>query len=482
MNEHVIKYLKEEGYENVSTSYYGFVQIWEDWYKNSLESFHKYHDTTGEERTMYTLGMAKRVCEDWASVLYGERDDITTSKKANEKYLKELKKDLNLDVNIPKCIEIASWSGTCGAVIRVRNAKTIDGLLVADKNTTRELIKVGAKQIIPLKVEHGDIVDVAFVSSNNKSDKIQYYIELHQLTETEGYKISNIYIDAESGKVIKNDAVLDSFKTRSNQPLFSILTPPGNNPIENNNGLGFSVYGNAIDQLKLCDITYHNFVMDFFLGGKKVFYNKKLTKFGTATRLINDEKVTVEVPIYPDDITKQQFMEVGDEISGDMDSKNLIHEYNPELRVDEGIKGIQMALDLTAFKTNLGIKKYQFEGGKVITATEYVGNQQDLIENAKKYRDNLSKFVTNIIKAGLLIGRMVFQEKVSENCDVLIDNVDGFMVDEESLKQSAREDLALGIISKLEYRMTVFNETEEVAQAMLDKLDKENKINNVAVV
>ena len=361
-------------------------------------------------------------------------------------------------------------------IIRVKNAKVVDGKLTADENTTRELIKVTAKQIIPLKVEHGNIVDTAFVSDTMVGKIKAIYIELHQLLET-GYKISNIYLNAQDGTEIVNGSVLSSFETGSKIPLFSLLFTPKENPIEDNNGLGFSVYGDAIDQLKGCDITYHNFMQDFVLGGKKLIYNKKLIKRETV---VNSDGTTTEVVIYPDDISKQQFMEVGDEYDT-ADDKKLIHEYNPALRVEDNKNGVQFSLDLMAFKVGLGTKYYQFNNGTVVTATQYVGDRQDLVINAKKYRDNLSEFISGIIKAGLLIGRLVFKEKVTEDCNVLIDNVDGFMEDEESIKQSAREDLALGVMGKVEYRMTVYHETEEVAKEMLAKLDEDNTIKDIKI-
>lgn len=478
MNTLVTKYLREKGHKNISSTYYDFVELWEKWYKNNIEEFHEYHDSYGTKRNMYSLGMAKRLCEDWASVIYSERDEVTTDKEQNDEFMKQLLKEINLENVIPKCIEKASWSGTCGVVTRLKNAKVVNGVLTADSNTTRELITVTAKQIIPLKIEHGNIIDVAIVSQSTIETKKVLYIELHQLKK-DGYEISNVYLDEATGNEVINESVLNGFKTQSNIPLFALLMPPKENNIEGNNGLGFSVYGDAIDQLKGCDITYHNFMQDFVLGGKKLIYNKKLVKYKTVKTKVNGVDTTKEIPVYPDDISKQQFMETGDEFS--TEDKKLIHEYNPALRVTDNKEGIQFALDLLSFKAGLGVKKYQFSGGSIVTATQYVGEQQDLIQNAKKYRDNLSKFISDIIKANLLFGRLVFKQNVTEDCNVLIDNVDGFMQDEEAIKQSAREDLALGIISKAEYRMTVYHETEEVAKEMLAKIDEENTIKNVEV-
>ena len=65
--------------------------------------------------------------------------------------VKELIKILNFTKNIPICIEKSAWSGTCGAVIRLKNAKVINNTLTADGSTIMQLIKVDAKHIIPLK-------------------------------------------------------------------------------------------------------------------------------------------------------------------------------------------------------------------------------------------------------------------------------------------------------------------------------------------
>ena len=92
MNDIVLKYLKEKGHNNVSTDYYDYIELWEKWWRNEVE-FHVYHDPTGKKRKMHTTGMAKRISEDWASILYSERDEITTeaeTDKLTNKIIKNL--------------------------------------------------------------------------------------------------------------------------------------------------------------------------------------------------------------------------------------------------------------------------------------------------------------------------------------------------------------------------------------------------------
>jgi len=476
MNQFVISYLNQKfGYEITKDSeMYDKIDTWKSYYKNNAE-LHKYVDNYGKTRYSYSLGMAKRISEDWASIGFTEKDEISTNKPKNKKFIENFIAKVKLYNEIPIAIETATWSGTCGVIIRLKNIAVVNKKIVPTEKTSYDLIKVNAKNILPLRIEHGKIIDVAFASGIKKDKKKLIYIELHRLTDN-GYVINNIYLDAESGKETRYDEVIPEMETGSDVPLFSILKTPIINTIDNNLGLGMSMYGNAIDQLKACDITYNNFVRDFELGGKKIIYNKNLIKYGTR-RVKNEDGTytTEEYPIYPDDISKQQFMEVGDNLSKD----ELIHEYNPDLRPEQNKTGIQFALDTLSFMASLGTKYYEFSGGSVVTATQYAGDRQDLMKNAKKYRDNINEFISGIIKASLLLGRLVLKEKVTEECDVEVTNRDGLLVSDEEIKEQYRQEYNMGLISKVTYLMKINNWTEDEAKEELARIDEENRIKAV---
>lgn len=492
MNDIILKYLQKKGYENVSNNYYSFINTWENWWRNNVE-FHTYHDQTGIKRKMYTLGMAKRVAEDWASILFTERDEITTETKTNEqteknnKYLNEQLKVLRVYKDLPNAIEKAFAMGTAATILRVNNAKVDKkGILISDNRTKIDIIYISANQIIPLRVEHGEIIDLAIVSETNKGDKKEYYIEIHELKyntelEHDEYVITNTYLN-EQGKEIFKKGIAKEYSFHSAVPLFSILKPALTNPIDSNyntiNGMGFSIYGTALDQLLTCDITYNNFVMDFYLGGKKVFYNKKITRTKTRTIKGSDGNIKEEeYELYPDDVMKQQWATYGDE-QINLKENPAITEYNPELRVEEDKEGIQFALNMLSFKAGLGTKYYEFNGSSVVTATQYVGDRQDLIVNANKHRKNVDEFVGGICKAILLLGRILFKKQVTEDCLVKVTDKDGFMVDTETAKQEFKQDIAQGIRQAWEYRVKFLGETEEIAKAMvadeeIEKIEEE---------
>lgn len=471
MNDVVLKYLVDKGY-NPDESYYSKIEEWTDIWKGKTE-WHTYwtqHDGEKEKHEMYSLGMAKRLSEDWASICWTEKDTITTSKK-NQKILDESLSKMQFNKRLPIAIEKSAYSGTAGAILRPKNIVLKDNEIQTTKFSNLDLIFLDANQIVPLKVESGNIIDCAFVSKEQKGKKVIYYIEIYELIkkkidgeEIENYRIKNIYIDKD-GKEIEQEGIIKEYYINSNISLFSILRPPIDNPISENNGLGFSVYGGAMDQLKAVDINYHNFVMDFYLGGKKVFYNKKLTGTDDKGRLIT-----------PDDISKQQFQIVGDpQLS--LKEESLIHEHNPDLRVDDNTKGIQLSLDLLSFKSMLGTKYYEFNSnGSVVTATQYLGERADLTKNAKKYRSNVDEFIINICRGILLLRRILFNDKVNENDKIEVANTDGFLVSEEELKQQYLEEIAAGLRQPWEYRMKFFGEDEETARTMIEdkQLDKKD--------
>lgn len=476
MEKCIIDYLKKKGYNNISDDYYNeVIDPAKRWWKGKTK-FHDYHDQNGQKREMYSLNMAETICDTWSSELWSEEDEIKYSKKNNIKVLDELKEEFDLENNIPDSIVKACYSGTCGAIVRIKKAKVVSNKLVADENTTRELVLVDAKHVIPLRIEHGKIVDVAFKSNTIINNQKYIYLEVHLLKEN-GYEISNVYFDKD-GNEVQIDSVISNYSTGSKTPLFSLLTPPKTNKYKNSNGLGRPIYDGAYDQLKNCDINYHNYVMDTYLGGKKLIYNKKLIKYETVTYKEDGVTKTKEVPIYPDDVTKQQFMEIGDEST--VNDKEMLHEYNPKLRVEENVNNIQESLDLLSFKSMLGTRTFNFKNGVITTATEYIGDRQDLVKNAKKFRKRLDKFITSIIEAGMYLSKEVFNEKVNLDEELAIENVDGFMVDQETIRREAREDLSAGVISKVEYRMKIYGEDEETAKQKVAEINQQYQLSNVS--
>ena len=483
----VIEYLQKEfGYNDLSTEYYNKIQMWINAWKGDAEWLNV-KTIDGKTYPMYSLGMAKRSSEDLASIITSEPFTIKASK--SDKILQEDIAKVKLFEKLPLAIEIMGYTGTVGTVIRIKNAEVVgedeNAYLRKTNKTKKEIINIKANQILPLTWENDELIDVAFTSDivkliDGKQKKI-IYIEIHQLKE-QGYQITNVYLDAENGKPVEIEGVIPTYNTLSQVPMFAINKMPKSNIYDNNMGLGMALYGDSEDQLQMLDLVYNNFGQDFKLGQKIMVINKKLTRIENEEYTDKEGNLKVRHKVlYPTDLQKHQFMEITDGLMGDGTNTPYIHEYNPDLRVGDNKEGIQFALDNFAFKIGFGTHYYSFENGGLTTATEAVLSRQDFVVNGNKIRKATNEYLKAICKALLLSEKILGNASIDETQEINIAEVDGFLQDEETIRQKLKEDAMAGYISKKRYLMKAYNMSEKEALAELKEIDKENNISSLEI-
>lgn len=490
----VIEYLnKKYGYD-LSDSFYAYVIEWRDWWKGYFKPFHYYqergYDGTLIKRKLYTLKMAKKVCEDWASILLNEKTEIVISDKNSSVFVLGKEKDEDdggilgdndFWVKANELIEKTFYSGTGAFVLRLDNMKLSGNKILKDADTKLRIEYLPALNIIPMTINHGKIIDVAFVSEVLQKGEKFIYIETHTLEAgnnaenakfgTENtYVIRNKYFKEEQGSLIEAalpEGILEEFNTGSDIPLFAIIKPNIVNNIDENNGLGISVFANAIDNLEGVDLAFNNFNRDFKLGGKKVFLNEQLTQ--------TDEN---GITLTPDDVAQQLFVGVGDEIIDENGKNNMIHEFNPALRVAENKDGIQGQLDYLSFKCGLGTKHYQFNAGSVVTATQYMGDKQELVQNASKHYIVVRDALKSLIKSILWIGQDVIGVNVKIDSQISVKFDDSYIIDKESERLRDQQEVRDGLMQKWEYRVKHYGEDETTAKKMVGMKQTDDELMN----
>ncbi len=467
-----VDYLNKKYKTTISTDYYTNIRNWRLWWEGYVKEVHSYRelgvDGSARMRELYRLGMAKRVTEDWASLLLNEKTQIVIDDKNSSAWLLGSDNEQGaggvLDNNNfwaegNELLEKAFAYGTGAFVARADGAKVSDdGKVIPDANCKAVIEYVDALSIIPLSVERSKITEVAFVSSCTKKGKECVYIETHTKSENGNYIIENEYLMIDGLEAKKTDlpeGIAPIIDTGSPRPWFSFIYPNITCNIQNNNGLGMSVYANAIDTLKAVDIAYNNFVKDFKLGGKKVFYNKAMLQ-------TNGEGKTIT----PDDVVQQLFQQVGDGM--DFDAKQMVQEFNPSLRVQENKDGVQAQLDYLSFKCGMGTKRYQFNASGVKTATEYNGERQELVQHAQRHAIVLEKALKQLCQALLYIGKAFCNAPVNPDAIVTIKFEDGFVIDNVAARENDRQDIRDGILQHWEYRVKWYGETEEEAKAKIE--------------
>lgn len=466
----ITKILKKELGVDIKPDYYEKINLWAQWWKGHVDSFHKYHEIDAKgnkiERELFSLKMAKKICEDWASSLLNEKTKVTLEDKASSVFLQGEENEkggvfsaINFWSEANGLVEKSFYSGTGAFVMKLDDLQVdTEGNVKKDGSAKIRMEYLPAFCIVPLTVKYGKIIETAFASERLMRGKKYIYVEIH-LVEKGLYTIRNKYYEVENGEPKERDTegVSPVIKTGSPYPFFSVIRPNIVNPYENNRGLGCSVYAHATDNLKGVDLAFNNFCRDFKLGGKKVFYNRDLAKVAGMDKEGN--------PIYitPDDMMQQLFVSIGDE---NIDDKKLVHEFNPDLRVEDNKDGVQAQLDYLSFKCGLGTRRYRFDSAtQAVTATQYSGERQELRQNAEKHGIIIKEGLQDIIRAILWAGKNVLGESVDPETEISVELADGYIISDEEKREIDRQDVRDNLLQRYEYRMKWRGEDEATAKA-----------------
>ncbi len=436
----ILEYLKKNDYSPAEDETNQKIPQWGDWYEGYVKDFHHYEvyngiNVVGKDR--YALGMAKTISEDWANLLLNEKVNISSGSDFDTQLEKVFEYN-NFRVKGTQLIELAFALGT-GAFVEYKDAA---GEVVID------FIRAG--MIFPLSWDNGYVNECAFGSMREREGKKQYYIQIHKVGERDTYVIENHIVDAESGSDLELDeGMLETVETGSESPLFQIITPNIVNNIDLDSPLGISVYGNAVPQLKGCDLIYDSYMNEFELGKKRILVPVSLAKVemskdGTGARPVFDNNDTVFYAL-----------------PGDRQGDNKLDTFDPKIRAEEHDLGINKALDLLSFKCGMGTGRYKFENGAVKTATEVISDKSDLYQSLTKHEIVLRSSLTAMVKA------IAFLSGKKDLTKVNIDFDDSIIQDSESEREQDRKDVAMGVMPHWEYRMKWYHETEEKAKSMI---------------
>lgn len=449
--DEIREWLVENKYNTATDETYSHILEWLEWYQNDVEKFHKYKVFNGvvtKEEERYKLGMAKKVCEDWANLLLNEKVAIKAGNY--EKRLQEVLDNNNFLVRANQLIEMAFALGT-GAIVEY-----LDGEEVM-------IDYIRADMIYPLSWDNGDITECAFGSVRVIDGKEVLYLQIHRLgkadneEDSEHYYIENKYIDRKESKELDPpEGVIPLVSTGYDKPLFQIITPNICNNIDLDSPLGVSVFANAIDQLKGCDLVYDSYMNEFVLGRKRILVPISFAK-------IQMEKDGVAAPAFDASDT------VYYQMPGDRDSNLKLTEVDMSIRANEHELAVQRSLDVLALKTGLGAGRYQFDSSGVKTATEVISDKSDLYQNRQKNAIIVNAALINMVEAIAFLdaGREV---------EVSIDFDDSIIEDTNTTIDKNIKLVQGGLRSKLTAIMEINKCTEKEAMKELKRIAEDNQI------
>ena len=455
---------KEYGYNpDVKNAMQTYIDQFKSWYAGNVKSFHNYFIYNGKRKVnkhRYTMNMAKEISEDWSDILWSEKCKISLKNEDSQKQFEELIDSLDLYSLINQSIEKSGALGTESAVVSVYDiVQNEDGMYldVSDAKTRVDLVDID--WIYPLSWNNKEITECAFGSVEYKKGQKYVVLSVHKLADNGNYVIHNHLFRDNNGmlsEVTEEESTMKEFDTKSNIKWFSIFKPMLTNNIINNSPFGIPHYANAIDNLKAVDLAFDSLQTELNNGKRRTFVRADMLSYDDGTqKMVFDENDT-SIYVLPKGATKD----------------DMIQDDNKDLRTDKQIEALNTCLNILGNKVGFGTNHYKYDQSGLQTATAVVSSNSKMFRRKKKleigYESAINDLVQAICYASSAFGKYNIN---TEGLGIQFD--DSIIEDKESESNRAMREVNAGLLSKVEYRMKVFGESENVAREKITQINEE---------
>ena len=360
-----------------------------------------------------------------------------------------------------KQLEKTSADGTVACYIRLDNATLLDNGRATGGDI--RLNYVDADCFIPLTVVNDIVTEAGFSGTSLCGGKKQTTLVLFVLNES-GLYTAETHVFDEKGNELQE---METMVILGNVKPFSVMRNAEVNNLDNMEGYGLPKLWNAIPMLKALELCYNVLFGDLDKADKLLLVNEMLCKFD------NDGN-----PITPCDQAKKVFVMLGQKLPGKEDQR-LVQEYNPVIRVEDLTKTFELLLSLLSLMFGYGTKKYSFENGQITTATEYIGERQDQMQELNRQRQEATRYIQDICRAVMWFSNTFHGTGYNLDSEILVDFDDSYITDKESELERRRNDALSFDIPQLTiwYLMDAYSLSEDEATALVAAKQEEQNPN-----
>ena len=469
--EDLKKQLHAKGIDVINVDYYELIDVWKSWYAGSVDDFHfydvKYADGTTGQVERKTMSMAKKSAEDMMKLNWSNKCDIKLSNDEKTKKLWDVldSKKNNFTIMFPQMLEMACALGT-SAMTEYKDE-------VGD--TRIEFIK-DASLIVPYAYDNfnitGFVVFDRWQELESKREVYYTHLTYHEfkIEKNEKGEYKNVYIKynelyksknpEQLGKEIdfatKFPNVEEYVKYDVDTPHFQIIKPPIANNLDINTPMGLSIFANSIDKLKAIDTKYDSFDLEFIDGKRRILVDKTALK--AAPQVEADGSISQQLFFDRNDRTYVALNGMKDQ---------PVKDISFDLRYKEHVDSINAELNWYASSLGFGEEFYKFDGGGQATATEILSQNDDAFRTKQVYETVVKDVIIDLVKS------VCYLEGIELSEDEIEITMDYSRFENQTATQQRLErEVAKGITSKVEYRMKVYGETEEIARKKLEEIKK----------
>jgi len=434
------------------------ITMCDDWYANrAVPGFHDRKTVQGASYELNRLNFAKRCCCDDANLC--EVLEINAGEdKMQFDFINRVLSDNEFNKQYRKQLEKVSANGTVACYVRLDNATLLDNGKAKGGDIRLNYVDAGA--YIPLTIVNDIVTEAAFYGSSLEKGKKRTTLVVF-IKDDNGYYTAETHVFDAYGAELREygtDVVLGDVKP------FAIMRNAEFNNLDDMDGYGLPKLVNAIPALKALDLSYNVLFGDLDKADKLLIVNELLCKFDANGK-----------PITPNEQAKKVFVMLGRTTGDDKDP--MVKEYNPVIRIDEITKAFELNLSLLSMTFGYGTKKYSFENGQITTATEYIGERQDQMQELNRQRQESIRYIQDICRAIMWFSNTFQGTAYNLDEEIRVDFDDSYVTDREAELERKRNDALSFDIPKLTiwYLMEAYNLTEEEATAMVtEQQEKED--------
>lgn len=444
MENFIKSFLERKGYA-INTKAMEIIGACDDWYANRLiEDFHKRRTLQGISYKLNQLNFAKRCCSDDANLC--EVLEINAGSGGQAEFVNNVLTANEFNTQYRKQLEKTSASGTTACYVRLDHATIYEDNSV--KGGEIKLNYVDAESFLPLTIENDIVTEAAFSGSALKGGKKQTTLVMFVKNESGLYTAETHVFDDKGNEIseLSPAVLLGEVKP------FAVMRNAEVNNLDNMEGYGLPKLWNAIPMLKALDLCYNVLYSDLDKAEKIILINELLCDF-------DDNNHPILTPEQ-----KKLFVFLGEKLPQE---KELLHEYNPTIRIGDITQSFELALSLLSMSFGYGTKKYSFEGGQITTATEYIGERQDQMQELNRQRQEATRYIQDICKAVMWFSNTFHGTGFNLETEVCVQFDDSYITDREAELEAKRAD-ALSFsdipIFRVLYVMDRLNCTEEEAK------------------
>ena len=387
--------------------------------------------------SLVSLGIEEGICREFADCALVEMETSVSNERLDKIYQKNIS---SLNENLQEGLAL-------GSLVLKPLGEAAAEFISADK-------------IIPISFgDDGKPIDIAFLTVKKVGD-VDYFTRFERHYFINGnLTIENKCFHSQTSRDIGLPCSLEAVEEWANIDPGPVTYPGMNrmdfgyyrNPIKNKvdgSACGVSVYESAVDLIKKADIQGARLDWEYESGERAIHVDNKALKQDRSTGEFGMAK-----------LSKRLYRGLNLEAGKDQE---LLKEYSPEMRDEAFKRGLEEYKREIEFSVGLAYGDLSDVQEVAKTATEIKASKNRKYNRVTAIQNNLYDCLEDFA-AGLAFYNSMLNSGYEFSCKFN----DSILTDEEIERQQDRQDVSMGVMSHLEYRMKWYNEDEATAKKML---------------